>query len=49
MTTKDLEQAEEVFITNSLMGVMPIREIQSMNFSAKVTRQIAAALRMESK
>ncbi|MBT9140297.1 MAG: Branched-chain-amino-acid aminotransferase [Dehalococcoidia bacterium] len=49
MTPKDLEQAEEVFITNSLMGVMPIREIQSMNFSAKVTRQIAAALRMESK
>lgn len=49
LTLKDLERAKEVFITNSLMGVMPIRQIQSVIFSAKVTRRIAAALATESK
>lgn len=49
LTPKDLEGAAEAFLTNSLMGVMPIRQIQTVCFSAKVTRRIAAALGIESK
>jgi len=46
---KDLEGAAEVFLTNSLMGIMPIRQIQSFNFSDRVTQRLAAALGVERK
>jgi len=49
LTPKDLEEAEEAFLTNSLLGVMPVRKIQNVNFIAKVTRRIAAVLEMKNK
>lgn len=44
LSFKDLEEAEEAFLTNSLLGVMPIRRIQSVNFLTKVSQRLAAAL-----
>jgi len=49
LTPNDLDVAEEAFLTNSLLGVMPIRKINAVNFFAQVSRRLAAALDKESK
>lgn len=41
ITLDDLEKADEVFITNSLMGIMPVRGIDRIDFTKeKVTDEI---------
>ncbi|MDX1698455.1 MAG: aminotransferase class IV [Thiohalobacterales bacterium] len=41
----DLAQAEEVFLTNSLIGIRPVRSIEERNYRVgPVTRELQIAL-----
>ncbi len=45
LTQHDIQQAEEVFLTNSLIGLWPVRKIESLNYPiGKMTQQILQAL-----
>jgi 4-amino-4-deoxychorismate lyase len=42
----DLERADEMFVTNSLIGVWPVRQLQEREYSiGPITRKIQAAVR----
>jgi branched-subunit amino acid aminotransferase/4-amino-4-deoxychorismate lyase len=48
-----LRQADEVFVTNALLGIMPVAQVDDITFdlgSSPITRSLMAALaeRMES-
>jgi branched-chain amino acid aminotransferase len=47
MTLSDLRAADEVFVTNALLGVMPVAQVDGANFDLTknpVTRELMAAL-----
>jgi len=46
LTLADLDQASEIFITNSLIGAWPVRHVRARNYSVgPVTRTIQEAIR----
>jgi 4-amino-4-deoxychorismate lyase len=46
LTLPDLEQAAEMFITNSLIGIWPVRQLQEREYSiGPITRKIQEAVR----
>lgn len=40
ITMQDLKEADEVFITNSIMGIMPVKEINGIKYNSKDKTQI---------
>lgn len=45
LTRDDILRAEEIFLTNSLIGIWPVRQVESKNYPAgQVTKQIQEAI-----
>ena len=40
----DLQKADEIFITNSIVGVQPITQYKKYSFSTKISKELALAL-----
>lgn len=48
LTLEDIEQADELFLTNSLIGVWPIREFDGRTYPVgPICRNISACIREE--